>query len=73
MTSSRTSSRHSTTQPLGNPVLADGTLIPASLSTFPDTTGSFYLNGIREAGVNGFPRGNVHDHYYTFQPRVGFA
>ena len=45
----------------------------ASLGTFPGTTGSFYLNGIREAGVNGFPRGNVMDHYNTFQPRVGFA
>ncbi len=60
---------------LGNPVAPDGTgtLIPSSLSTFPGTTGSFYLNGIREAGVNGFPRGNVQNHYYTFQPRVGFA
>ena len=58
---------------LGNPVQADGTLIPSSLGTFPGTTGSFYLNGIREAGVNGFPRGNVIDHYNTFQPRVGFA
>ena len=58
---------------LGNPVQADGTLIPSSLSTFAGTNGSFYLNGIREAGVNGFPRGNVQDHYNTFQPRVGFA
>jgi len=58
---------------LGNPVLADGTLIPSSLSTFPGTTGSFYLNGVREAGVNGFPRGNVRNHYYTWQPRVGWA
>ena len=23
--------------------------------------------------MNGFPRGNVRDHYYTFQPRIGFA
>jgi hypothetical protein len=58
---------------LGNPVQADGTLVPSSLSTFAGTTGQFYLNGIREAGVNGFPRGNVQDHYNTFQPRVGFA
>ncbi len=58
----------------GNPVNADGTLNPASLSTFA-ATGSeqFYLNGIREAGVGGFPRGNVRNHYYTWQPRVGFA
>ncbi len=59
---------------LGNPVQSDGTLDPASLSTFSATgTEQFYLNGIREAGVNGFPRGNVRNHYNTFQPRVGFA
>ena len=59
---------------LGNPVRTDGTLDPASLSTFA-ATGSeqFYLNGIREAGVNGFPRGNVRNVYNTFEPRVGFA
>ncbi|MGA8043946.1 MAG: TonB-dependent receptor [Terracidiphilus sp.] len=58
----------------GNPVQPDGTLIPASLSTFPETGAEqFYLNGIREAGVNGFPRGVVQNHYNTFQPRVGFA
>jgi hypothetical protein len=59
---------------LGNPVQSDGTLIKSSLSTFP-ATGSeqFYLNGIREAGVNGFPRGNVINHYNTIEPRVGFA
>lgn len=34
---------------------------------------AFYLNGIRLAGVNGFPRGNVHNFYGTHQPRVGFA
>jgi hypothetical protein len=59
---------------LGNPVKTDGTLDPEALSTFPGTgTEQFYLNGIREAGVNGFPRGAVKDHYWTFQPRVGFA
>jgi Carboxypeptidase regulatory-like domain len=59
---------------LGNPVQTDGTLDPAALSTFPSTgTEQFYLNGIREAGVNGFPRGAVQDHYWTFQPRIGFA
>jgi hypothetical protein len=57
----------------GNPVQTDGTLVPGSLSTFP-ATGSeqFYLNGIREAGVNGFPRGNVENRYNTVEPRVGF-
>ena len=60
---------------LGNPLNQDGsgTLKTSSLSTFPGTTGSFYLNGVREAGVNGFPRGNVRNHYYTWQPRVGWA
>jgi hypothetical protein len=60
---------------LGNPVdPITGTLNPASLSTFSQTgSEQFYLNGIREAGVNGFPRGAVKDRYNTFQPRVGFA
>jgi len=59
---------------LGNPVQKDGSLTPASLSTF-SATGSekFYLNGIREAGVGGFPRGNVQNRYNTWEPRVGFA
>ncbi len=59
---------------LGNPVQADGTLTPSSLSTFSQTgSEQFYLNGIREAGVNGFPRGNVQNRYDTWEPRVGFA
>lgn len=58
---------------LGNPVTAAGTLTASSLATFPGTTGSFYLNGIEEAGVNGFPRGNVKNYYDTFEPRIGFA
>jgi hypothetical protein len=58
----------------GYPLNPDATINPAFLSTFPGTgTEQFYLNGIREAGVNGFPRGNVRNHYYTFQPRVGWA
>ena len=53
---------------------ADGTLLPSALSTF-SSTGSeqFYLNGIREAGVGGFPRGNVQNKYDTWEPRIGFA
>ena len=59
---------------LGNPVTAAGTLNPAALSTFSGTgSEEFYLNGIREAGVNGFPRGNVQNTYNTWEPRVGFA
>jgi len=53
------------------PVNPDGTLNPASLS---NSNGQpFYLNGIREAGVNGFPRGAVKNYYFTWQPRFGFA
>lgn len=60
---------YDTTQ--GYPLNADGTLNPASLTNFNGQ--AFYLNGIREAGVNGFPRGNVQNRYTTWQPRVGFA
>ena len=59
---------------LGNPVTSAGTLTPSSLSTFSGTgSQAFYLNGIEEAGVNGFPRGNVKNFYDTVEPRVGFA
>ncbi|WP_263353025.1 TonB-dependent receptor [Acidicapsa acidisoli] len=59
---------------LGNPVTSAGTLTPSSLSTFSGTgSQAFYLNGIEEAGVNGFPRGNVKNYYDTVEPRVGFA
>jgi Carboxypeptidase regulatory-like domain len=34
---------------------------------------SFYLNGIEQAGVNGFPRGLVKNDYFTWEPRLGFA
>ncbi len=53
------------------PLNADGTLNPASLTQFNGTP--FYLNGISEAGVNGFSRGVVQNQYHTWQPRVGFA
>ena len=56
---------------LGNPVTAAGTLDPASLTHYNGTP--FYLNGIRLAGVDGFPRGNVQNKYNTWQPRIGFA
>jgi Carboxypeptidase regulatory-like domain len=55
----------------GYPLNADGTLNPAFLTNFNGQP--FYLNGMREAGVNGFPRGNVKNKYTTWQPRVGFA
>jgi hypothetical protein len=58
---------------LPNPFNTDGsgTLNPASLTQFNGKP--FYLNGIREAGVGGFPRGVVQNTYKTWQPRVGFA
>ena len=34
---------------------------------------SFYLNGIEQAGKNGFPRGLVKNDYFTWEPRLGFA
>jgi Carboxypeptidase regulatory-like domain len=56
---------------LSYPLNADGTLNRNSLTNFGGQ--SFYLNGIQEAGVNGFPRGVVQNKYNTWQPRVGFA
>jgi Carboxypeptidase regulatory-like domain len=56
---------------LGNPVTAAGTLNPASLTVFNGQ--SFYLNGIQQAGVNGFPIGVVKNDYNTVEPRIGFA
>lgn len=57
----------------GNPIANNGTLSPSQLNTFGTGTEKFYLNGIQEAGVNGFPKGNVQNRYYTWQPRVGFT
>jgi Carboxypeptidase regulatory-like domain len=50
---------------------SSGTLLSSSLTAFNNEP--FYLNGMREAGVNGFPRGNVENRYFTWQPRLGFA
>jgi len=55
----------------GSPMNADGTLNSASLTTFGGA--QFYLNGIREANVGGFPRGVVQNKYNTWEPRIGFA
>lgn len=60
---------------LGNPLNPDGTLNPANPG-FRQPAGApvpFYLNGIKIAGVNGFPRGAVKNPYNTIQPRIGFA
>jgi hypothetical protein len=63
---------------LPNPINSDGTLNAAQLTSYPGVspTGGaepFYLNGINEAGSNGFPRGNVKNYYYTWEPRIGFT
>jgi hypothetical protein len=52
-----------------------GALNPAGpgFSQPPGAPVPFYLNGVKLAGVNGFPRGVVENHYGTIQPRVGFA
>ncbi|MBT9331768.1 carboxypeptidase regulatory-like domain-containing protein [Paracidobacterium acidisoli] len=55
----------------GYPLNADGTLNSAFLTNFKGQ--GFYLNGIQQAGVGGFPRGNVQNKYNTWQPRIGFA
>jgi hypothetical protein len=34
---------------------------------------TFYLNGIQQAGQNGYPRGLVQNDFFTWQPRIGFA
>ncbi len=60
---------------LGNPLKADGTLDPTNPG-FSQPAGApapFYLNGMKIAGVDGFPRGAVKNPYNTFQPRIGFA
>lgn len=56
---------------LGYPVNADGTLNPSFLTDYKGEP--FYLNGMKEAGVNGFPKGVVQNDYKTLEPRVGFA
>lgn len=54
---------------------ADGSLDTSGpgFSQPPGASIPFYLNGIKEAGVNGFPRGIVKNYYGTVQPRIGFA
>jgi hypothetical protein len=56
---------------LAYPLNPDGTLNSSALTTYNGEP--FYLNGIKEAGVNGFPKGVVSDDYKTVEPRVGFA
>lgn len=39
----------------------------------PGASTPFYMNGIKLAGVGGFPRGLVKNYWLTIEPRVGFA
>ena len=69
-------STYNTTLP--NPIADNGTLINGQLTSYPSVspTGGaepFYLNGINEARVNGFARGNVKNYYFTWEPRIGFT
>jgi hypothetical protein len=57
---------------------AAGTIDPSSpsVATFSSNWAAplpFYLNGIRAAGVEGTPRGEVENKYNTWQPRIGFS
>jgi len=57
---------------LGNPVDATtGTLASSQLTKYGSEY--FYLNGIKEANVNGFDRGVVKNDLRSWQPRIGFA
>jgi hypothetical protein len=60
--------------PSSTPVwTAAGTIAPTSPAV--QTVGGiqYYLNGMGQAGVEGFPRGLVTNRYGTVQPRVGFS
>src|ERR1700738_15106 len=52
-------------------MIPDVTLNPFILCSFNGQ--QFYLNGIKQANKDGFPRGVVQNDYKTWQPRVGFA
>jgi len=53
--------------------LASGAMDPASPGLQQFNGGTFYLNGVRLAGVNGTPAGLTKNDYATLQPRVGFS
>jgi hypothetical protein len=46
---------------------------PASPGLQQYNGGTFYLNGVRLAGINGTPAGLTKNDYNTLQPRVGFS
>ena len=54
--------------------LANGSMDPDTvLDSRPSTDTPFYLNGIGQAGKNGYPPRLVNNDYKTLQPRVGFS
>jgi hypothetical protein len=53
--------------------LSSGAMDPNSAGLQTINGGTFYLNGVGLAGVNGTPRGLVKTDYDTLQPRVGFS
>ncbi|HEX4038688.1 MAG TPA: TonB-dependent receptor [Acidobacteriaceae bacterium] len=55
------------------PSVSTGTLDPTGPGFQTVHGEAFYLNGIRQAGVGGFPAGVVQNDYFTLQPRIGFA
>jgi hypothetical protein len=50
-----------------------GTIDPTSPGVASVNGVQYYLNGMGQAGVQGFPRGLVRNDYNTVQPRVGFS
>jgi hypothetical protein len=55
------------------PSVSTGDLNPAGPGFQTVNGAAFYLNGMEQAGVNGFPRGVVKNDDFTLQPRIGFA
>lgn len=62
---------NTTTGTICNSVTVSCPTVSPGLQTFSGEL--FYLNGIQQAGVSGFPRGNVENRYFTWEPRIGFA
>lgn len=56
-----------------SPDPSSGDLNPAGPGFSIINGNSFYMNGIRQAGVDGMPRGLVKNDYFTPEPRLGFA
>ncbi len=55
------------------PNASTGTLDPTGPGFQTINGEAFYLNGMKLAGVGGFPRGVVQNDYFTLQPRIGLA